>query len=249
MLAGTILERFLHEDGSFAMTADQRELLMPVTDEGDSEMPSGTSAAIDLLLQLAAASSAEPRFARAATRAVNRLSGTLQDFPSLWATTVVALNVHTVPGQKQTRVTVPAGPPAKAQGDFRIPVTADHVRVSAVKESTANADHVVVTVMVDEGYHINANPASFDFLIPTSVRFSELTPAKIAYPQPVGFKTAFAEQELEVYEGAVRLTASFPKDGLLRRGTIRGVVTAQACDERVCLPPSDLPFTVNVASQ
>lgn len=69
VLAGAILDRFVREDGSFSMTPDRGELLIPVTDEGDSDVPSGTSAAIDLLLQLAAASPGDPRFAPGAVRA------------------------------------------------------------------------------------------------------------------------------------------------------------------------------------
>lgn len=243
VLAGIILERFVREDGSFAMTAGQQELLIPVIDEGDGDVPSGTSAAIDLLLQVAAATPDEPRFAAAATRAVSRLSGTLQQYPALWATAVTAVNVRTLPGGSQTAVAA-GDPPAKAQSEFHIPVTSDHVNVGAVVEATAGTDRVLITVTVDDGYHINANPASFDFLVPTSVRFPDLGASQVAYPQPTRFRTAFASEALDVYEGTVRLIVTFPGDALPETGTVRGIVKAQACDERVCLPPSDMPFTI-----
>jgi uncharacterized protein YyaL (SSP411 family) len=250
LLGKIILERFAREDGSFAMTGDPRELLVPVTDEGDGDVPSGTSAAIDLLLQLAATSSADRQFAPAATRAVNHLSAALQQYPAEWASAVTALNVQAVPGRSQApTMAVATNPLTQAQSGFHIPVTSDHVRVSAVTEATTRTDRVIVTATVDKGYHINANPASFDYLIPTSVKFPELQLPEVTYPPPVRFKTTFAPEALDVYTDTVKLVASFPKDALPKRGTIRGVVKAQACDERVCLPPSELPFAIASADR
>jgi hypothetical protein len=250
LLGKLILERFVRADGSFAMIQDPRELLVPVTDEGDSDVPSGTSAAIDLLLQLGAASPADRQFAPAATRAVNHLSGALQQYPAEWASAVTALNVRAMPGRSQAPTAgVAANPLTPAQSSFHIPVTSDHVRVSAVTEATARADRVLVTVTVDKGYHINANPASFDYLIPASVKFPDLGSPTVTYPLPIRFKTTFAAEELDVYTATVKLVASFRKDTLPKRGTLRGVVKAQACDERVCLPPSELPFVIASADR
>jgi hypothetical protein len=172
----------------------------------------------------------------------------LQQYPAEWASAVTALNARALPGRTQVSTTgVAANPLAPAQSGFHVPVTSDHVRVSAVSEATARADRVLVTVTVDEGYHVNANPATLDYLIPTSVKFPDLGSPTVTYPPPVRFKTTFAAQELDVYTGTVKLVASFPKDALPKRGSLRGVVKAQACDERVCLPPSELPFAIALA--
>jgi uncharacterized protein len=247
LLGEIILERFVSEDGALAMTRDPQALLIPVTDEGDSDVPSGTSSTIDLFSQLAALSSDREPFARVATRAVRRLSGALEQYPAAWASAVQALNAHALParGPTETVATVTAEP----HSGFRPPVTSDHVRVAAVVLQSARSDEVGVTVSVDKGYHVNANPASFDYLIPTSVKFQDLPSPEVTYPRSTRFKTASAQEELQVYTGEVRLSVAFPKDTLSKQATIRGVVTAQACDERVCLPPSDLPIVIPPAER
>src|SRR5206468_13045363 len=61
-----------------------------------------------------------------------------------------------------------------------------------------------------DGFHINANPASFDYLIPTTLNVTDQTPLRVIYPQPVSFRPKFDDQVLDVYEGTVRITAEFP---------------------------------------
>ncbi len=161
----------------------------------------------------------------AALRAVGRLSGTLQRLPSLWATAVAALNEN-----REILQVIPTEPAAVAG--------------TPAGQAGTNEDRVVVTVSVEKGYHINANPASFDYLIPTTVRFENLKPIQVSYPEALRFKTAFASDGLDVYEGAMRLVVSFSKGALPGRAIIRGSVMAQACDEHICLPPSELPFSV-----
>ena len=45
---------------------------------------------------------------------------------------------------------------------FHAPETSDHVHASAVVRAGVNDDEIVVTLQIDDGYHVNANPASFD---------------------------------------------------------------------------------------
>jgi hypothetical protein len=155
----------------------------------------------------------------------------------------VALNLHP---SKNVEVAAAGDVQAPSEADqgrsptFRIPETADHVHASAALKAGPNDDEIVVTLKIDDGYHINANPASFDYLIPTSVAFDQLQPAKIDYPKSARFKSAFAPDGLDVYEGNVALIARFPQASLKGRKDIRGAVTAQACNSQICLPPSKL---------
>jgi uncharacterized protein len=240
-LANNILERFARTDGSFSTTSDQRDLLIPITDDGDMETASGTSMAIELLLRLHEFSG-ERRYLEAAERAVKYLSGQFQDHPEAWALAVAALNRYQLPagdtGSAQSSKT------QDASQEPHVPATADHVQLAASVKSTADQDEIVVTIKVDDKFHINANPASFDFLIPTSIEFEGVKPTKIEYPKPVRFKSAFAPDELDVYEGIVPLIATFPKGSLNGLQKIRGAATAQACDIQICLPPSKLPISI-----
>ena len=99
-----------------------------------------------------------------------------------------------------------------------------------------------MTVTIDPGFHINANPASFDYLIPTTLNVSNQAPLRVTYPAPVSFKSKFSNEPLNVYEGTVRIVAAFQHGSLKRTPYIFGTLTVQACTAALCLPPADLPL-------
>jgi uncharacterized protein YyaL (SSP411 family) len=248
LLANSILDRFARADGFFSTTANEKDVLIPIADDGDMETPSGTSSAIDLLLRLHEASG-EVRYLDATARAVTRLSGQFQDHPESWAAAVATLNRRKLPSAREsaTAANSPSGP--SATGGIRVPVTADHVRVTASAMSVPDGEQVLVTIKVDDKFHINANPASFDFLIPTSVEFKGIKPAKVEYPKPIRFTAEFAPEGFDVYEGSIAVIAKFPKGSLRGIKSIQGAVTAQACTNQICLPPSTLPISTAVGDR
>ncbi len=242
-LANNMLDRFGRPDGSFSTTLNEKDLLVPLADEGDLEMPSGTSMAIDLLLRLHRASD-EARYLNAATDAVRRLSGQFQDRSEAWASAIAALNRYPLRSTPEGVTTANTATSKNAPQDFSVPVSADHVRVAGSAMSVPEGDAIVVTITIDDKFHINANPASFDFLIPTSVEFKDIKPAKIEYPKAIRFTPEFAPEGLDVYEGSVAITARFSKDSLTGIKAIQGTLTAQACTDQICLSPSTLPVSI-----
>ncbi|GEM_PF-2643316 len=125
------------------------------------------------------------------------------------------------------------------------------VAVSAPKSAPAGKPlTVTVTFTVDPEYHIYP-PAKDQANAPTTVtvqappRFAVGTPA---YPKP--HVATIAGDEIEVYEGTVRVTVpvTVPKDA---RGPARFTVRAryQACTAESCLPPKTVEraATVTVA--
>lgn len=130
--------------------------------------------------------------------------------------------------------------PALGEGGYHLGGTAHHVRIAAVERTGGDQDRIVVTVEIDPGFHINANPASLDYLIPTTLNVTDQAPLRVIYPEPVRFKSKFADEALDVYEGTIRIIAEFPQGGLARTRYLFGAVTAQACTEVICLPPADL---------
>ena len=123
--------------------------------------------------------------------------------------------------------------------DHRFADSSDFVRIVGVARL---ADSAVVTLRVDPGYHINANPASEPYLIPTTLTFNGIAPARVLYPSPVRFKPVFSDEPLDVYEGIVSIGASFPTGALEHGPALHGSVTVQACNDRICFPPADLAF-------
>ena len=124
----------------------------------------------------------------------------------------------------------------------RLADTRDFVHVIDVRQSAANDDELVVTLRIDPGFHINANPASFAELIATRLAFAGVEPTRIVYPDPVRFKPKFVDAWIDVYQGTIAIEAFFPDGALAQTSTPEGAVTAQACTDEVCLPPAELPL-------
>jgi hypothetical protein len=55
-----------------------------------------------------------------------------------------------------------------------------------------------ITLRIDPGSRINANPASEDYLIPTNVLFTGTQPGQVTYPPPVAFKPQFSDEPIDV---------------------------------------------------
>ena len=122
--------------------------------------------------------------------------------------------------------------------------TAEHVRIVSAHRTGPGRNLLLVTLRVDPGYHINANPASSEFLIPTTVVFSGAEPQRIAYPPAVRFKPDFTDDPIDVYEGTVIIAATYPPGPLDRAPVLEITVTAQACTTEICLAPADLAISV-----
>jgi uncharacterized protein len=248
MLATALLQQFAHPDGALSTTLDEKNLLIPVGDSEDSDVPSGTSAALGLLLRLRDTTGGS-QFVAAASRIVRHLSGRFSEQPEIWPAAITALNLHPLTEADLGAAREAAARAADDQGTgqaFHAPETSDHVRASAVVRAGEKEDEIVVTLQIDDGYHVNANPASFDYLIPTSVAFAGLTSPGTKYPQPSRFRSAFAPDELAVYEGTVPLVVTVPRGTIATQGELKGEVDVQACDAKICLPPSKLPLSVTL---
>ena len=85
-----------------------------------------------------------------------------------------------------------------------------------------------MTLSIDDKWHVNANPASLEFLIPTTIAGEVRS---IAYPAGELLAFAFAGEELSVYSGSVTVS------GEVKEGEASVFLTYQACDDRRCLPP------------
>ena len=226
-LAEDMLGRFARADGSLATSPAESALVIAPVESGDSAYPSGTSAAVALLMRLHAAGGPQ-RYRGAAERAIAGVRARVDAQPDAWPVLVAATAVAAAPDLADT---------------------AAHVKVGArVRGAPQGDDEIVVTVQIARGYHVNANPASFDYLIPTAVIFAGLTPSRVIYPAPKLFRPAFARAGIRVYEGGVEIVAQFPKGTLRRDRAVTGSVRAQACNDEVCLPPADLPLGASQAA-
>jgi len=108
-----------------------------------------------------------------------------------------------------------------------------------------------VELVITPGFHVNANPATFPYLIATDVqpgKVDGLTVSdKLAYPPPKMETFSFADQPLAVYEGNVTipipLTAA---PGARGPRTIPFKIRVQACDNEKCYPPATLDAALSI---
>ena len=134
------------------------------------------------------------------------------------------------------------------------PKAATLVKATAVPLTLAAGarTEVLVTLEVAAGWHVNANPPSPDYLIPTTVALraaAGLTPGRTIYPAGEPVKLAFDENPLSVYSGQVTMRVALAAAPTATNGahTLAGSVRFQACNDEVCLAPTSVPFTLEVA--
>ena len=238
LLARALLQQFdSDQSDALVQVARSDALIAAPVEEGDGAYPSGTSSAVTLLVRLGRTGGGR-RYADAAARMASLASSRPESWPTLVA--AVAIGTHDLAAEG-TSHDVAATPEEQPPGE-----TARHVHVSATSRSSGSHREIVITLNIEQGYHVNANPASFDFLIPTSVAFPDVQPVEVQYPAPKAFKPRFAPDTLNVYEGTVQLVAKLEGANLNGLRTLSGIVNTQACTETVCLPPSRIPLTIRV---
>ena len=112
------------------------------------------------------------------------------------------------------------------------------------------AGTLVVAVAVKETWHVNSNTPLEDYLIPTTLVL-ELPGGWSAdapvYPPHREARFAFSEQPVAVYDGRFEITVTVRRGAQAPEGPVRGVVEAQACNDRVCLAPAEVAFAVGGA--
>jgi hypothetical protein len=135
--------------------------------------------------------------------------------------------------------------------------SADKVSLTVADDSESSAlasDEIIVTLNIDPGWHVNANPASMEFLIPTAA-------STTANGQPLDIPTQYppgrvsditlGDTAIEVYDdgASIRLIPDEEDAARLKEaGPLDLKVRVQACnDSGVCLAPSDLSLTLDPA--
>ena len=110
---------------------------------------------------------------------------------------------------------------------------------------------VAVVGEIREGFHVNANKASEEYLIPTTV--TPTLPAgwkllETRYPEGKELKFEFSEKPLNVYEGTfiTRLKLAAPVDAPLGAVKLPLTLRYQACNDVACLPPVKLTLEAEV---
>lgn len=235
-LADQLEDRLAAPQGGYFMSEDRPDVLIRSRAASDGAIPSGNGvAALDLLTL--AERTGEERFR---TRAEALLSGFGEELAQRPRSvlTLAQAAIQYLNGPQTTRAVVDAKPtPVPSM----LPL--DSLAMELVEANLTLADQAaddewrgfVLEVAIRRGWHINANPASMKFLIPTQV---DGDVRALSYPPGESFKFEFADDAIDVYSGLTKI-----------RGEVASTAQTleleyQACDDRRCLPPvtKSLPF-------
>jgi DsbC/DsbD-like thiol-disulfide interchange protein len=139
-----------------------------------------------------------------------------------------------------------ATPAPKSPVEGIVSASVERLEMSAGETAETN-----VRLSIKSGYHVNANPATEKFLIPTALSVrpeAGFTVEKIAYPKPLKKKFPFAEVPLDIYEGdaLIKLTLRAPRDLKAGQHTLRADLRVQPCDDQTCYPPATIATAIEV---
>jgi hypothetical protein len=144
----------------------------------------------------------------------------------------------------------PAATPARV-----VQVTSlNFVKASAAEAqvSAGGSGEAIVTVSVQSGYHVNANPPSDAYLKATELIVQPgdgLTVGFVKYPNAANKKFSFSEKQLAVYEGEVPIKVLLKAAAAATKGSHRlaARLNVQACDNQLCYPPATIEMSIPIS--
>jgi thiol:disulfide interchange protein DsbD len=112
---------------------------------------------------------------------------------------------------------------------------------------------VAIDVQIQNDWHINSNKPNDQFLIPTALRIASSDAYKIkriTFPEHILKRLAFSDTPLAVFEGNFFVqfegTITAETDSVVN---VAGTFYYQGCNDQVCLPPTEIPFSLKIPVQ
>jgi uncharacterized protein len=218
-------------------------LIAAPRDTHDGAIPCGNSLAVRALTGLA--SSGYPRYAPYAAATLKAFEPLLRKAPMALPCMLWGLHEYRAGGLPE-RSLVPAGP--------GLPSTAERVRIegriSPAELSPGEPSALSVSLRIEEGWHVNANPASADSLVPATLDLAieggELD-FSATYPPGTEISVGASQERIAAYEDGAVLGATVTPVRLPRgnEGRISVSVRVQACDNSGrCLAPATIRTVV-----
>ena len=209
--------------GFFYTKADAKHLIVRTKKPYDSAIPSGNAVAVKNLLALGT------DYRDYAEKTLRTFAESMTQSPSSFMYMHSALNDYLTPAEDSE-------PPSPAV----VAVTAK------VKGKSDEIFNVELQLKIAAGWHINANPAGQDYLIPTTVELDANAPVEIvevAYPKGRSTRFAFSDQPLNVYEESLTISLRLKQKPNVQRkknAPITLKLTYQPCNDTECLFPATL---------
>ncbi|MBI3787113.1 MAG: hypothetical protein HY276_02555 [Ignavibacteriales bacterium] len=126
-----------------------------------------------------------------------------------------------------------------------------NAKLSVDKIGAGSTFKAAVLVTIADGWHVNSHKPTSDYLIGTELTVAQkpdFTIGIITYPRGENIKLAFSEEPLSAYEKEIKIffTVAVSKQAKPRRDTIKATLTVQACNDKVCLAPSEIEVKIPI---
>lgn len=150
-----------------------------------------------------------------------------------------------------TNVSPFSSPAAASQASAKLPTDIVRASASEIELRAGGTGEATVQLTIADGYHVNANPATHSFLIPTKLDVTAengITTGEPVYPAPLTKKFAFDEKPLAVYEGATTIKLPVTAGAATPKGahTLRAKLRVQPCNDDACFPPRTVETSIPV---
>ena len=214
----------------FAEAGVENELPVRHRDPFDNATPSGVGIAAQVWARLGDA---------------KRTEGVLRAFAHLIQRAPQACE-NLVIAQRMLQDQLPADPAGTAAWSKKV----DVVSLSLDRNTVNSGSNLLtLTVSIDSGWHVNANPASEKFLVPTGLTLSGSGAriGTIEYPKGQPFSTEASKVPISVYEGEI--TLSIPLEIDPDAADLMLNITTQACKDRSCLEPQTVNIPLTIADR
>jgi len=233
------IARLRHPDGGFVTAAARPDVLFQLRPLHDGAVPSANAVATLNLLALAERTG-EARWRDQAEAALKAFAPQVEQAPAAYQTLALAVaRYHGPAAAAQRRAALPHPAPGSPEAEAAGLVTAT---AQLGDPGDGGWRPLKVRLSVAPGWHVNANPASDDFLIPTTVEATAGELRALRYPPAKRLELAFAERPVAVWDGTVEIAGEMrPAE------SARLLLTYQACDDQRCLPPIQRELTIGTS--
>ncbi|WP_145313360.1 DUF255 domain-containing protein [Gimesia fumaroli] len=258
------------EHGFFFTTHDHEQLIARTKNAYDAAIPSGNSISVRNLIRLSELTQ-EPKYRQHADQSLQLFGRIIKRYPARCAQLVQAVGEYldSPLNQKQSAVPLPVGDFRLALTDAEEPeqlaavnpglellaaaglgqaspkkklVTAK-AYLSVDKLPAGKTCQVAIVLAIEDSWHINQNPPSPDFMVPTTFTIKSaqnIKLSKVKYPTGHAFKVAGFDEPLQVYEkqAIIRGTLTIPPGAAGKEEELELNVKYQACNDKTCIRPT-----------
>ena len=225
------------KNGGFYYTkADAKHLIVRTKKPYDSAIPSGNAVAVSNLLAFGT------DYRRYAEETLRSFAKSMAQSPASFMYMHFSLNRYLIAGEERDSATPSLVTALGSETSPLVTATAE------IKSHNNDVFNVTLRLNIASGWHVNANPAGQDNLIPTTITVDPDTPFEIldiVYPKGRSTHFEFSSESLNVYEESLTIPLRLKQKPNVKHDKnvpMMLQLTYQLCNETECL----LPQTLNI---